>query len=778
MDYAGIEATDERQVQLLVVGGGLAGTCAAIAAARQGIAVVLIQERPVLGGNSSSEIRDHPVGASQSGYHRDARETGIIEEIFLEARARAYGLRQINGNHYPMWDVILAEKAEAEPSLELLLNSRVIGVSSSEATEDGYDRRVDGVLAVQQGTEKVFRVGCDMVIDASGDGFVAMQAGAPFRYGREARSEFSESWAPEEADDVVLGSTIMFAARDVGRPVPFVPPEWAHTFADEAALPFRTHENFDSGYWWIEWGGRINTIADNDAIRKELHAAVFGVWDHIKNRCTVPGVRERAATWTLDWIGHLPGKRESRRFEGDHILTEGDVVRGLDDVPADVVAHGGWPIDLHAEDGIYSSEKPCTQPPLPGLYGIPLRALYSRSVSNLFLAGRDISTTHVAHGTTRVMKTCAVIGQAAGSAAALCLQRGQTPRALANDEVGVAHLQQRLLRDGMYLPLRANEDRCDLARRDDVTITASSEAALRLGDDMGWERAHLTGSLFTWSGDADPDAPRAVPLDRLLAQAVVISGDRLTSVSVRLSSSNDEPVTARMHLRQARHLRDFGPCEPPDALLATLRAEVDPGESLVSFQVDEALTCEPNRPMVMVMEPCDGVAWAISAQEPPGTQAGKWDDDLGYWRWIHGTLEFETDPVSTPYRAGNVVSGVTRPERGTNMWISDPSQALPQWVSLKWGDAVDVGTIEVTFDSQLSGWVWEGSFDTVVRDYGIDAVARGIRQPLVSVRGNHQRRRSHTVNAQQVDELILTVTGTNGAAAARVVEVRVYPSPP
>jgi hypothetical protein len=330
MDSMMLTPTDERHFGVIVVGGGLAGTCAAIAAARHGASVALIQERPVLGGNSSGEIRVAPVGASQSGYHRDARETGIIEEMFLDVRARAYGLRQINGNHYPMWDVILAEKAEAEPGLELFLNTRVVGVSTLDRIEAGYERRINGVVAVQQGTEKVFRFGCDVLIDATGDGFVAMQAGAPYRYGREARSEFNESWAPEVADDVVLGSSIMFAARDVGRPVPFVAPEWAHSFPDEESLPYRTHEDINSGYWWIEWGGRINTIKDNEQIRRELHAAVFGVWDHIKNHCTVPGVRERAATWTLDWVGHLPGKRESRRFEGDHVLSEADVLIGLE----------------------------------------------------------------------------------------------------------------------------------------------------------------------------------------------------------------------------------------------------------------------------------------------------------------------------------------------------------------------------------------------------------------------------------------------------------------
>lgn len=775
MDTAPIAPTDERRYQLVVIGGGLAGTCAAIAAARHGVSVALMQERPVLGGNSSSEIRVAPVGASQSGYHRDARETGIIEEMFLDVRARAYGLRQINGNHYPMWDVILEEKASAERHLDLFLNTRVIGVSTTEFTAAGYERRIDAVLAVQQGTEKVFRFACDMLIDATGDGFAAMQAGAPYRYGREARSEFNESWAPEVADDVVLGSSIMFAARDIGRPVPFAAPQWAHTFPDEASLPYRTHESIESGYWWIEWGGRINTITDNEEIRKELHAAVFGVWDHIKNHCTVPGARERASTWALDWVGHLPGKRESRRFEGDHILTEGDVLLGLNGVPPDVVTHGGWPIDLHAEDGIYSPDRPCTQPPLPGLYGIPLRSLYSRSVSNLLLAGRDISTTHVAHGTTRVMKTCAVIGEAAGNVAALSLGRGQTPRELANDGCGVKELQQTLLRNGMYLPLHRNDDASDLAQRRDVTITATSEAALRFSSEMEWEEAGL--SVVGHKGLAQAtnhSQPHWTPLNGMLGQAFVTSEDELRAVSVHLRSTADEPVLARMQVRQARHLRDFGPLEAEPETIS-VESIVPPGASTVTFPFNEALICQPNHPLVMVLEPLEGVSWATVAQEPPGTQAGMWDEELRYWRWVHGSLVFDADPTSRPYQPANIVSGVTRPERGTNLWISDPYQDLPQSIKLAWTGPVDIGRVEVTFDSQLSGWAWEGPFPTVVREYVVEARNAGIATVVVDVSDNYQRRRVHNIQPQLTEELTLTVRKTNGAATARVVEIRVYP---
>ncbi|HEV2528800.1 MAG TPA: FAD-dependent oxidoreductase [Thermomicrobiales bacterium] len=773
--------TREIDVPLAVVGGGLAGLCAAIAAARRGVRVALIQERPVLGGNSSSEIRVHPVGASQHGKLRDARETGLIEEIFLDVRDRSYGLRQVNGQHYPMWDVVLTEKAEAEPNLELFLNTRVVGVETADDHQGGYATRVTALVAAQQATEEVIRVRPQAVIDATGDGFVALQAGAPFRIGREARAEFDESWAPDEADDIVLGSTIMFAARDVGRPVPFQPPAWAHSFPDEESLPFRYHEQFESGYWWLEWGGRLDTIRDNETIRRELHAAVFGVWDHIKNHCTVPGVREKAATWAMDWIGHIPGKRESRRFEGDHILTEGDIYGGMWAVPDDVVTYGGWAIDLHAPDGVYSPDRPCTQPPLPGLYGIPLRSLYSRSVSNLFLAGRDISQTHVAHGSTRVMKTCAVIGEAAGTAAAIAIAAGQTPRGVATDPVLLASVQQALLRQGAYLPLRRNEDPDDLARRDDVRIDASSTAPLRLDDDgesaMGWEDTGISASEHNGliAERRDP-VMKVVPLVQPVAQLWVLSADHLDAVTLRLRSDADGPVTARLHIHQADQLRDLRALDDTSNRLATLEASVTPGEASVRFAPDSPLAVRPDAPVALILEPFDGGAWLSSSQEPPGTQSAQWDPELGYWRWLHGTFHTIPEPASYPFGAHNIATGVTRPEIGTNVWVSDPVQALPQWVDLHWTAPVTVGRVELTFDSQLSGWVWEGRFPLVARDYEIELCDPATDQWQVAetVTDNAQRRRIHTFTPRETTGLRVRISATNGGATARLVEARAY----
>lgn len=766
---ATLDIYEELSYQLIVVGGGLAGICAAIAAARAGVQVALIQDRPVLGGNSSSEIRVHPVGASQHGYRRDARETGIIEEILLDVRARAYGLRQVNGADYPLWDLTLLEKVEAEPNIALYLNTRVCGVEMDSSDP----LRVAAVLALQLSTERAYRLRCELLLDASGDGVAALLAGAAHRYGREARAEFGEPRAPEQADDIVLGSTMMFAARDVGRPVPFVAPAWAHRFHSEESLPFRNHDQFESGYWWIEWGGRLHTIADNEAIRKELTAAILGVWDHIKNHCTLPGVRDRAATYALEWVGQVPGKRESRRFEGDHILTEHDIMECR--LPYDTVAYGGWPIDLHPPDGIYASEKPAHNPPLPGIYGIPLRALYSRTVANLMLAGRDISATHIAHGSLRVMKTCAVIGEAAGTAAAQAIRRGVAPRALAHTPELLHPLQQTLLRNGCYLPGVRNADPEDLARQPGVTVRASSTASLQLDDDdqrnrFAWEYAGMSGTELPSRLAAE------YPLSHRLAQAWVTSAPTLDQVALQLRSQRSTVTAVRLTIRSAEHLRDFGTSDSP--VLATATAMLAPGTHALRFRFDRPIPVPPGRPLILLPEALDDLFWCLSAQEPPGTQAASWDADLGYWRLLHGTFRANTDPVSCPYGPEQVLTGVSRPDQATNMWISDPAQppgpGQPAWIELTWPHPVTIGRVELTFDSDLSGWIWEGAFPTLVRDYTLAVDTHGEWRSVATVSGNHQRRRVHTFAPLRTSLLRLSISATNGIATARVCEVRAY----
>lgn len=439
---------------VVIAGGGMAGTCAAIAAARNGAQVILVQNRPVLGGNASSEVRMHMVGANCSGARRDidSRESGIIEELRLEEAVRN------PQRSFHVWDLLLYEWVRRERRIALLLNTEVYGVRM-----DG--ERIVEAHASRGSTEDAFVLEAPIFVDATGDGRLGYEAGALYRVGREGRDEYGESLAVPVSDNKVLGSTILFTARKHDRPMPFQPPPWARRFERCEDLPHRKHEPYEYGFWWLEWGGHLDTIKENERIRDELLAIALGIWDHIKNRGD-----HGADNWALEWVGAIPGKRESRRFLGDYVLHQRDL---QEPTPFfDEVAYGGWFIDTHPPEGIDSPDRPCTQHYLRELFGIPLRCLYSRNVSNLFMAGRNISATHIAFASTRVMATCAVMGQAVGTAAARCAARGLTPRELVYSS-DLAVVQQQLLKDDAYLLHQVNQDPADLARQ--ASVQASSE---------------------------------------------------------------------------------------------------------------------------------------------------------------------------------------------------------------------------------------------------------------------------------------------------------------
>lgn len=438
----------ELHTDFVVVGGGLAGVCAALAAARNGAKVVLIQDRSVLGGNASSEIRMHAVGADFHGRRPGARETGLIEELRLEDAARN------PHRSYAQWDLLLYEKVTMEPAITLLLDTDCTGCTVEES--DG-GRRITAVEAVRHSTEDAFTIRAAVFADCSGDGRLGAEAGADFTVGREAKADYGEPLALDVADRQTLGSSIMFTARKYETPQPFVAPAWVRRFRREE-FKFRPIEGFEYGYWWAEWGGQLDTLKDNATIRHELLRIALGIWDYVKNSGDHPG----SSHWALDWVGAIPGKRESRRFLGPHVLTQQDLEAGR--LYPDTVAYGGWPLDLHPPSGIDATdEAPCRHFNLAALYGIPLRALFSRNVGNLFFAGRNISATHVAFASTRVMATCAVMGQAIGTAAALAAPARPARLADHFTTAEIGRLQQRLLRDDAFLPGLRNADPADLA---------------------------------------------------------------------------------------------------------------------------------------------------------------------------------------------------------------------------------------------------------------------------------------------------------------------------
>lgn len=460
----------EKRYDFIVVGGGMAGVCAAIAAARHGAETALIQDRPVLGGNASSEIRMHICGADVHGQRPNARETGIIEEILLENKCR-------NPEHsYAIFDTVLWEKCRFQPGLSLYLNTRM----TDAVVRDDY---ITAVKAVQMTTEKEFIFSAPLFMDATGDGVLGAKAGAEYMYGREGKAQFGESFSPAEPDACTMGSSLLFYAKDMGHPVPFIKPFWANTYT-ERDLRYREHSDIRSGYWWIELGGgNYNTITDAETIRDELLQAVYGVWDHIKN-----GGDHGAENYELEWVGMLPGKRESRRFIGDYILSESDCYESRRF--EDAVAYGGWPMDVHTVEGFLTGDcAPTTYLHMKEPYAIPYRCLYSKNIQNLFLGGRIISCTHMAFASTRVMGTCAVAAQAAGTAAAMALRYGLLPRELGGR---IKELQQTLLRDDCYIPHIKNEDATDLARG--AAVSASAQLP-------GFEASRILSGFSRPSGD-------------------------------------------------------------------------------------------------------------------------------------------------------------------------------------------------------------------------------------------------------------------------------------
>ena len=423
--------TVEHRADLCVVGGGLAGLCAAVAAARHGARVVLMQDRPMPGGNASSEIRMWVCGAQGD----NCRETGILEELMLE------NLYRNPDRNYSVWDGILYAAAAYQPGLELLLNCSCMDCETEAQT-------IRSVTGWQTTTQTYHRVRAPLFADCSGDSVLAPLTGAAFRWGRESRAEFGEDIAPAAADRKTMGMSCMLQAREETRPSAFTPPPWAYHFTKED-LPHRVPDLTQpaENFWYLELGGDRDTIADTEDLRDELLRVAYGIWDFLKND---PENRERNRNWRLDWVGILPGKRESRRYEGDYLLTQRDVQAG--GPFADAVAYGGWPLDDHDPAGFRSNGAPNVAIPVPSPYGIPYRCLYSRNIDNLLFAGRNISVTHAAMSSTRVMATCALLGQAVGTAAAIAAREGLSPRGVY--EHRLAELQQTLMEDDCWLPGR------------------------------------------------------------------------------------------------------------------------------------------------------------------------------------------------------------------------------------------------------------------------------------------------------------------------------------
>lgn len=716
-------------VDFAVIGGGLAGVCAAVQAAREGLTVALVQDRPVLGGNASSEVRLWGLGATShmGNNNRWSREGGLIDEILVE---NTY--RNKEGNPL-IFDTVLLDFVKREANIHLLLNTSVYAV---EKTTPDTIASVTGFCS-QNSTR--YTVEAPLFCDASGDGIVGFQAGAAFRMGAESTDEFGELFAPDESYGELLGHTIYFYSKDVGQPIEYVAPDFA--LKDITEIPrYRSINANEHGckFWWIEYGGRLDTVHDTEAIKWELWKVVYGVWDHIKNSGEFP----EAETMTLEWVGTIPGKRESRRFEGDYMMRQQDVIEQT--IHPDAVAVGGWSLDLHPSDAVYSERSPCNQWHSKGVFGIPYRCYYSRNISNLFLAGRIISASHVAFGSTRVMLTCAHGGSAVGMAAAHCLRDGLNPRDL-TEPTRMAALQTALNRVGQAIPNLTLDDGSDLTQSATIACSSALEltglAANGPWLDLGFPTAQLL-----------PLTPADKPVVKLQIRAKQASELR---VALRVSDK-----VANFTPEQTLCEQTFTLAEGEQAIEFPIAKGVDQARYgflclYADDQVEVACSEQRVTGLVTVRQKFNRAVSNLGEQIPP---EGIGIDRFEFWtperRPGGHNFAFELSEPLKAFDTEQLKTGTFRPTVSSNAWVAALEDTSPR-VDLSWEQPQSIRELVLHFDADFDHAMetaqWghpENVMPFCVREYVIrDAEGNELHRGT----GNYQ-----TINRIRFDEPVCT----------------------
>jgi hypothetical protein len=744
---------EERSADLVVTGGGLSGVCAAITAARAGLKVILVQDRPVLGGNSSSEVRLWILGATShmGNNNRWAREGGLVDEILVENM-----YRNPEGNPL-IFDTILLDKVVAEKNILLLLNTAVYEVGKVSADV------ISSLTAFCSQNSTQYLLKAPLFCDCSGDGVVGFLSGAAFRMGAEAKDEFDEKFAPTEAYGELLGHSLYFYSKDTGKPVKYIVPDFA--LADITQIPrFKSFnaQEFGCKLWWIEYGGRLDTVHDTEQIKWELWKVVYGTWNYIKNSGNFP----EAENLTLEWVGTIPGKRESRRFEGDYMMNQKDVVH--QNIHFDAVAYGGWSIDLHPADGVFSEKPGCNQWHSKGIYQIPYRCLYSKNIKNLFLAGRIISASHVAFASTRVMATSAYVAQAVGMAAKICKERSIYPANIIKDN-GLAVLQKELLKSGQYIPEIVLQDATDLVQS--AKIKASSELVIN-------------------AMDANT---QYLPLEIATAQLIPLAEGECPKIV--FNAEADEETQLKVELRTSLKIGNF----TPDNTIASTVFYLKKGNNTLVLNFGYA---QSNAAYVFIMfgknprvklqftgQRITGMLSVFNLVNKNVSNYGRQTptEDIGveefeFWcpqRRPEGlNLALNFKPGLDVFRVDNIRNGIDRPTVQPNAWVSAYDDASPK-LTLEWEEAQSIGTIHLIFDTD-----YDHPMETVllhhpesvmpfcVRNYSIQDETGSV---IYQKTGNYQTRNIITLaNPVTTKKLIINVEHPSALVPAALFAIRCY----
>ena len=704
-----------------VIGAGPAGICAALAAARSGASTLLVTDRPVPGGNSSSEIRVWTRGATGGG-NLFAEEMGIWGELKLRALARDPLGSVLT------WDDVLLDALLSQPGLKLLLNTQLTAASVRNG-------QVESVTLRGLRTEREWEQQAHIYVDCTGDGYLSKLADVPYREGREGRDAFGESMALPTADRCTQGCSILLQSRRLDHPAPFVAPDYAYPLdrvrqlVDRGGRVVRADMQ-GSDCWWFEYGGRLDVIADDQRIGLELRAIALGIWNYIKN-----SGRYDSDNLQLEWLGLYPGRRGSRRLIGRDTLTQRDVTGGLS--RPDAVAYGGWYMDSHPSGGVLSEKEQCRQLAV-ACYGIPFGCLYYPGVTNLLFAGRCASMSYAAFTSARVMNTCALMGQAAGTAAAMCAARHLAPDTLL--QMALDALRRRLALDDALLSERMESG---FLRADEITAS-SVRQPVGEADEGRWPLSEPAFLVYPACGGA---------------ARLTVESERETDVRMALDAS---PLPSRR--------APF----PQDAETLCLHIPAGHGEI--------ELPAEGEGFVQVRLEPAPGVA-LVGGTPLPGVLAGSCAEA----EWFHPCLTLSGKALYAPQ---NVQDGYLRPWNGPRVWASEGLGTAGEALYLRWKKPVQLESVLLFFDPELSMELTSSRCETwdphhhyaarqgmppqLARSYRL--VARGPEgeRTLAEVSGNDQRRRLHRFEPVACTELEVRITATYGGDA---VVCAVLPNP-
>ena len=764
------------KADIAVIGAGLAGICAAIAAAREGCDVVLLEKSLVLGGNSSSDAGVHPSGAHR--FHTFSAETGIIEE--LTETAAWYRAKTVTPDmHYnisPMWDTVLYQ-ALKEAGVQVLRSH----YAKEPVMDKTKNNRIAGLMFEDTGAYHAKYIEVKTaVIDASGDGAVSALAGAKFNKGRESREKYGERLAPETDSPVTMGSSLVGLIRNVGHPTEFIPPpgtpEFYPGYSENPGLnPGR--DDYQYFFFPVETGGNRDTIEDERQIYEMATMCIYSAWNHIKNGKD----KEHAKNWELSWLGSRLCKRESRRFAGDYVLTQQDIESGR--IFDDAIAYGGFALDIHYP----RPEKPdyvkIVYFSIPPIYTIPYRSIYSKDVENLFFASRLMSVSHIAHGSARLQRTLSTVGQAAGTAAAMCKTLKCNPRDIYENHI--KSLQQRLLLNDASIPGFGNVDGNDLAKK--AKISATSEREFKASRTDGWVDLAVPAGIMLW------DWP-----------------ERLENISFKFENTSDKPVALKAKLllrswpqRYKEHKQNypavFGYEKRVNEVewgfdnrkeifeeIAEARAYAKPGAHMAVFNFDAELIkkdeCVDEERYVIIVESAEGGEIKMAFEERFYDFARFVTDAKDEYAAEPKCPVFEISPNPGYAEAINLTNGINRrfSYNPVRMWQSDPSQSLPQSAQFAWDEPQNIAMVQISFDSiertyrEMPLDCGKRVSELLVRDYEIEALIDGKWESIAKVTDNFHRFRRHEFENIKSVSIRLNVNKTWGGGNARVYEVRIY----